>query len=140
VKADGLSGWQKDVNCTFGILKGRWRILKSEVHLKSAIGIDCVWFTCCALHNWYLEADGLEEWWESGVSRDWEGELGKHQEGDVPNAIHNLTYDMLGMLFGNDVDVNLRIDVFDKRGETLSQDLTVHFSFTEPKLFLATAG
>jgi hypothetical protein len=62
---------RKDVECTFGILKGRWRILKSGVYLKSAVGIDPVWFTCCALHNWLLEVDGLDEQWESGVASDW---------------------------------------------------------------------
>jgi hypothetical protein len=102
-----LESMRKDVECTFGILKGRWRILKAGVYLQSAIGIDRVWFTCCALHNWLLEVDGLDKRWESGVASDWEGELGEHDEEDVPNAIQNLTNDMSGMSFGNDVDVNL---------------------------------
>jgi hypothetical protein len=78
---------RKDVECTFGILKGRWRILKLGEYLESAVGIDCVWFTCCALHNWLLEVDGLDERWESGMQSDWEGELGEHEEGAIPDAI-----------------------------------------------------
>jgi hypothetical protein len=23
---------------------------------------DKIWLTCCALHNWLLEADGLDDW------------------------------------------------------------------------------
>ena len=35
----------KDVECTFGILKGRWRILKSGVRMYGADWIDHFWFT-----------------------------------------------------------------------------------------------
>jgi hypothetical protein len=59
----GWSKWlesiRKDVECTFGILKGRWRILKSGVRLHGVDAVNSVWFTCCALHNWLLEIDGL---------------------------------------------------------------------------------
>jgi hypothetical protein len=112
---------RKDVECTFGIAKGRWRILKAGVYLHSATrGVDRVWKTCCALHNWLLEEDGLNEQWENGVLSDWEGELGEHDEQDVrsnilvPNAIQNLRspaerrgYDLSGISFGNDVDLEI---------------------------------
>ena len=39
---------------------------------------DKVWMTCCALHNWLLEVDGLDAQWEN----DWEGELGMHSADD----------------------------------------------------------
>ena len=61
-----LESMRKDVECTFGILKGRWRILKSEVRLHGVDAVDSVWFTCCALHNWLLEVDGLTEEWVGG--------------------------------------------------------------------------
>ena len=39
-----LSKWreimQKDIECTFGILKGRWRILKSGIHLQGVDAVD----------------------------------------------------------------------------------------------------
>jgi hypothetical protein len=73
-----LESMRKDVECTFGILKGRWRILKSGIRLQGVDAVDKVWLTCCALHNWLLEIDGLNaEWSEISISgSDWEGELG----------------------------------------------------------------
>jgi hypothetical protein len=89
-----LESMRKDVECTFGILKGRWRILKSGVCISGVDLVDYVWFTCCALHNWLLDIDGLSEKWVGGVRQcvsDWEGELGGidfdgiHK--DIPNAL-----------------------------------------------------
>jgi hypothetical protein len=62
-----LESTRKDTECTFGILKGRWRILKSGVCVFGVDSIDYVWFTCCALHNWLLDIDGLSEKWAGGV-------------------------------------------------------------------------
>ena len=63
-----LESMRKDVECTFGILKGRWRILKAGVKLHGVNNCDKIWKTCCALHNILLDVDGL--------SQNWEGELG----------------------------------------------------------------
>jgi hypothetical protein len=56
--------------------------------------VDSVWFTCCALHNWLLEIEGLTEEWVGGVCKvmsEWEGDLGcLDYEGvpvEVPNAL-----------------------------------------------------
>jgi hypothetical protein len=63
-----LESMRKDVECTFGILKGRWRILKSGIRLEGVDAVDKVWLLCCALHNWLLEIDGLyEEWSEISI-------------------------------------------------------------------------
>jgi hypothetical protein len=73
-----LESMQKDVECTFGILKGRWRILKSDIRINGVDAVNNIWFTCCALLNWLLEIDGLNADL-SGVSMpvsDWEGNLG----------------------------------------------------------------
>jgi hypothetical protein len=40
------------------------------------------WLTCCALHNWLLEVDGLDVHWENGVASEWEGKLGRHSAKD----------------------------------------------------------
>ena len=44
--------------------------------------------TCCALHNWLLEVDGLADGWESGVKSYWETE--PDHPCDVPFAIKRL--------------------------------------------------
>ncbi len=58
-----LESMRKDVECTFGLLKGSWRILKSGVRIYGVDSVDHIWFTCCALHNWLLEVDGLTQEW-----------------------------------------------------------------------------
>jgi hypothetical protein len=108
-----IESLRKDVECTFGILKGRWRILKTGIRLHGVEAADKVWRTCCALHNRLLEADGLHERWESGVPSDWEGELGQHDANDareyVPFAIqrlrgpgdHRCAYDSCSAMMSN---------------------------------------
>ena len=109
-----LESLRKDVECTFGIMKGRFRILKSGIRLHTLLGADRIWKTCCALHNWLLDIDGLDLKWENGVRSDWEGPLGYHDSFDVENyvpfAIQRLavvcpdarTFDSSGMGEGDD--------------------------------------
>lgn len=79
---------RKDVECTFGILKGRFRILKTGIRLHSFTTMDNIWFTCCALHNMLLEIDGLALNWAAGVRSDYEGVLGQHDSiGDVRQGL-----------------------------------------------------
>ena len=91
VKEKRWSKWaesmRKDVECTFGILKGRWRILKTGIRLHSIGVVDDIWFTCCAFHNMLLEVDGLDVRWKEGVRSPYEGELGLHEEGDVQRNV-----------------------------------------------------
>ena len=63
-----IESFRKDSECVIGILKGRWRVLKTGIRLHGAETADKVWLTCCALHNMLLEADGKSD--------EWEGELG----------------------------------------------------------------
>jgi DDE superfamily endonuclease len=101
---------KKDVECTFGILKGRWRILKSGIRVHGVDATDNIWKTCCALHHMLLEVDGLDEKLEDGFRSDWDGELGQHSVDDVcgvPFAIQGLGdlrhYDSSGMGRRDDV-------------------------------------
>jgi Plant transposon protein len=48
---------RKDVECTFGILKGRFTILKAPLRYHKLEYMDNVWMTCCALHNMLLEVE-----------------------------------------------------------------------------------
>jgi hypothetical protein len=69
--SDWIESFRKDSECVFGILKGRWRILKTGIRLEGAQAADRVWLTCCALHNMLLKLDGLDERWDAGVPSDW---------------------------------------------------------------------
>jgi hypothetical protein len=62
-----LESMRKDVECAFGILKGRFRILKTGVRVHGVEATDKIWLTCCALHNFVLEADGLNEQWNNFI-------------------------------------------------------------------------
>lgn len=109
-----IEAMRKDVECAFGILKGRWRVLKAGVRIHGVNEADKIFKTCVALHNWLLEVDGLAEEWGEGIPSDWEGTLGLHEEEDadripVPNAIRRLNnpaaarnYDTSGMGIGDD--------------------------------------
>ena len=48
-----LESMQKDVECTFGIMKGRFRTLKIENRLQTIDLVDQLRFTCFALHNMF---------------------------------------------------------------------------------------
>ena len=63
---------RKDVECTFGILKGRFSILRYGLRFAKVQHCDQTWLTCCALHNMLLYVDGLHNNWENGGVSDWE--------------------------------------------------------------------
>ena len=79
-KQDNLfSKWlervRKDIECFFGRIKGRFRILKLPLPFRHKTDIDNVWFTCCVLHNLLHEFDGLDNL-EPDVH--WAGDDGLH--------------------------------------------------------------
>lgn len=113
-----VESMQKDVENTFGILKGRFRVLKTGIRVEGVDCVDKIWLTCCALHNWLLDIDGLDEEWKEGVPvrSDWLGEMGNHEAGfdtppsELPAMIARIstnleprTYDLSGMGPGKDV-------------------------------------
>ncbi len=74
-----LESLRKDVECTFGILKVHWRILKTGIRLHGVEVADDIWMTCCALHNMLLAIDGLDT--------EWNGTIGMHDSDDVINNL-----------------------------------------------------
>ena len=106
---------RRDVECTFGILKGRWRILKTGIRIYGVDRVDEIWLTCCALHNWLLDIDGLSDKWNDGVLvSNWDGDLGQMDfdglDESIPNSIARLStnldprnYDLSNMGPGEDV-------------------------------------
>ena len=81
--SEWLESMRKDVECTFGILKGRFTILKTGVKLHGFEFTDQIWLTCCALHNMLLFADGLDEGWENGKVTYWEKEALEYCDSNV---------------------------------------------------------
>ena len=65
-----LESMRKDVECTFGIMKGRFRILKAGIRMHGVNSTDKIWLTCCALQNLLIDVDGLSE--------EWLGQMGQH--------------------------------------------------------------
>lgn len=55
-----LESVRKDVECFFGILKGRFRVLKLPIPYRSKENIDNMFFTCCTLHNMLHAFDGMD--------------------------------------------------------------------------------
>jgi hypothetical protein len=90
--SEWVESMRKDVECAFGIMKGRWRILKTGIRLHTVQSVDMIWATCCAFHNMLLEVDGLDEPW-NGLrvpTSQWEGHLGGLDDEDVPLAMRRL--------------------------------------------------
>ena len=82
---------RKDVECTFGILKQRWRVLKSGIRLHSLESCDRIFETCCALHNFLLEADGMDIPWDGYYACEYENEdFQDYNAADIPASIHEL--------------------------------------------------
>ena len=69
---------RKDIECFFGRLKGRFRMLKTPVTFHHKHQIDNTFFTCVALqniiHDWDKELNLLTAW---EVDADWEGAEGQ---------------------------------------------------------------
>ncbi len=57
-RSQWMESLRKDVGCTFGILKGHWRKLKTCIQLHGVEVADEIWMTYCALHNWLLKLMG----------------------------------------------------------------------------------
>jgi Plant transposon protein len=58
---------RKDVECSFGILKKRFQILKNAITWHSKSDIDNAVFSCVILHNMLHEYDGYDERWEAEI-------------------------------------------------------------------------
>ena len=57
--AEWLESMRKDIECIFGILKGRFCILKNAIRLKYEDDIEALFRTCAVLHNILLQFDGF---------------------------------------------------------------------------------
>ena len=62
-----LSSGRVSVECAYGILKGRWRILQKRLDSNIAFTSQII-IACCILHNFCIEAGDL--WDDDGVDND----------------------------------------------------------------------
>ena len=99
-----LESIRKDVECTFGILKGRFRQLKTGTRLHGIKATYRIWLTCCAMHNMLLDVDGLVEDCRNNGKSDYEGEWGQHSRETV---INNLPPPMRERFLRHDDSCNL---------------------------------
>ena len=62
------------------------------MRLHSSESVDRIWLTCCALHNWLLEVDGLDQRWDgvNAITSEWTGDLGELDPTDVPLALSRI--------------------------------------------------
>ena len=61
--SEWVESMRKDIECAFGILKGRFRILKYGLRFPRVDKCDKLFKTLCALHNFLIKADGLDTSW-----------------------------------------------------------------------------
>ena len=59
---------RKDIECTFGILKSRFRFFKNALQGQSPKVIDNAFMTVCILHNMLLMNDHIDVHWENNVN------------------------------------------------------------------------
>jgi hypothetical protein len=85
-----LESMRKDVECTLGILKGRWRALKTGIRLHNTEVSDNIWLTRCALHNMLFDVDSLNKAWKNGDCLQWEMESGELRDEEIPFVIRRL--------------------------------------------------
>ena len=57
--SEWLESIRKDVECTFGILKQRWRFLRNKIQYHEMDVITAAMRCCCILHNMLLVFDGI---------------------------------------------------------------------------------
>ena len=67
------------VECTFGIMKGRFSILRYGIQVRSIFKCDAIWKTCRALHNRLLFIDRLHKDWDNDIQSDWEVSNAKYE-------------------------------------------------------------
>jgi hypothetical protein len=79
---------RKDVECFFGVLKGRFRILKLPIQYQDEKRVDTLFHACCILHNMLLEWRGLDRF--EGTTQ-WAGSAGYHDAFARANTQEDLT-------------------------------------------------
>ena len=97
---------RKDVECSFGILKKRFQILKIGVNWQRKTDIDNAVFSCVILHNMLHEFDGYDERWENEIEnshndKEEQAMLDRIRRRVVKASENNEDYSDVGCLYAN---------------------------------------
>jgi len=125
--SNGLESMRKDVECTFGIMKRRFRILAFGIRVQGLDFVDDIWHTCCAMHNWLLREDGLDQGWEET----WTTAQVAEVDEDLLRATPGLTNAMLSF------DSNLTEQERDDDYITRRDALVEHYAFKKANKLLS---
>jgi Plant transposon protein len=96
-----LESVRKDVECFFGRLKGRFRILQSNILFHHQSKVDSVFIASSILHNMNLEHDGLDVAWKDPAN--WET---PEDEDDVDIRESRERLRMRGRLVQSDIEIS----------------------------------
>lgn len=83
--------FRKDVECTFGILKSRWRFLRNPIEYHDKMTIESAMHTACALHNMIIDHFGLDttDWDDLELDED-EDMYRQEEQEDHEEEVENL--------------------------------------------------
>lgn len=112
-----LESVRKDVECFFGILKGRFRVLKLPILYRKKEDVDNMFFTCCTLHNMLHAFDGMDVL-EADV--EWGGRDGLHDMWDADPLID------VGSVGSSNTEQAVEVESGHVR---LKQKLIAHFTY-----------
>jgi hypothetical protein len=79
---------RKDVECTFGVLKQCFAILKYGMRMQSLAQVDAVFKTCCAMYNQRMVASGKDSPWVDFTDID--NDLNDAIDEDAPNIYYRV--------------------------------------------------
>ena len=60
--SSNVESLRKDVECTFGILKKRFSVLKNKSRFHNMEDLSYIFKACCILHNMIHDWDGYDNW------------------------------------------------------------------------------
>ena len=111
---------RKDVECSFGILKKRFQLLKIGINWHNKNDIDNAVFSCVILHNMLHEFDGYDEKWENELynahnDKEEQVVLDKIRRRVVRTVENNVDHSSVGTYDRNINNINFanRLDVED---------------------------
>lgn len=124
--SEWLESVRKDVECTFGILKARFRFLRNAVRYHYPDTIEQATRCCAILHNILLRYDGLDNLnWEKLLPDDEEKESTSNDQ-DITNE--DLDYAQLHVPMETEETPEISLSVHDTTQGTFKNVLIEHFT------------